>query len=395
MERQLQDALAGHPGRERRRRDARGRGVTVPDLLESSQPGKNVYLTLDAKLQAAAVDLLGGRTGSIILMDAQTGALLVLASTPSFDPHRPGATQVRGRDAGFINLAHRGLYPPGSTFKIVGAAAVLREGIPADHTIECRGSFRLPGWDRAFYCANRLGHGPMNLWDSLKYSCNVYYYELGPLLGSGPILEMGRSFGFGEPTGLDLPGERAGQLTGAVRPTAGQLTNLVIGQGDMLVTPLQMVRAFAPIANREGTLPTPHVVRGLGLEDPGSESRDAPPGERIPLSRSQIAEIVEGLRRAVNEPGGTSHRAGFPRGWNVAGKTGSAQNPQGTLDAWFVGFFPHEGRDYVVLAHLVEQEAGGGEIAAPVARDMIRFLKEGPLQEPEDGPELASREGEG
>ena len=337
------------------------------------------------------MELLGEKTGSIIVMDAGTGALRVLASTPSFDPHRPGATEVRGRSPGFVHLAHRGLYPPGSTFKIVGAAAALREGIQPSETFECRGSFTLPGWDRSFWCGNRLGHGPMDLSESLKYSCNVYFYELGPRLGARPILEMAGAFGLGEPTGLDLPGERAGQVTGLSSPNTGQLTNLVIGQGDMLVTPLQMVRAFAAIANG-GRLPVPHMVRGVGLEDPGEGS---PPlaGERVPLSEGQISAIRDGLRRAVNEPGGTAHRGEFPRGWSVSGKTGSAQNPRGLVDAWFIGFFPHEGSHYVIGVQTVDEEAGGGEIAAPIAREMIEALKNPRPREEANGRTVASRPG--
>lgn len=177
-------------------------------------------------------------------------------------------------------------------------------------------------------------------------------------------------------TGIDLPGEAAGQVTANRHPTSGQLANLVIGQGDMLATPLQVARAFGAVANR-GTLPTPHVVRGVGLEDPGAGN---PPEStaRVPISPTQMEAIVEGLRRAANEPGGTSHRAGFPREWAMAGKTGTAENPRGEVDAWFVGFFPFDRPEYVIVVHVVDAGAGGGEVSAPLARELVAALKRGP-----------------
>jgi penicillin-binding protein 2 len=295
------------------------------------------------------MELLRGETGTIILMDAEDGGLIAAASSPTYDPSAPDRKEIDGSPAGFLNLAIRGRYAPGSTMKIVGAAAILAAGVDPGRQVTCHGSYTLPGWDRPFHCAVRTGHGPENLIDSIKHSCNVFFFEFGNELGPRPLLEMGRAFGFDEKTGIDLPNEKQGQLSSTTDPGRGENTNLWIGQGTMLATPMQVARAYAGLAT--GYLPTPHVVRATGLADeqarPLEHPRRAPPGPRRP-SRPHH----EGLWKVVNETGGTAYKASIPREWDVVGKTGTAENPQGKDDAWFAGFFPRSAPKYVfVIPH--------------------------------------------
>lgn len=364
IERQYQEQLAGHPGRERLHFDARGRALAEPELLEPSIPGADLDLALDSRLQSRAMRLLSGQTGSIILLDVHSGELPVLASRPVFDPQDPGAETVEGAPAGFVNLAIRGLYPPGSTFKIAGAAAALAEGIPASETIHCSGRHQVGGWLRPFHCAVRTGHGPTDLVDSLKESCNVYYYEVGERIGWDPVVRAARAFGFGEPTGVDLPGERAGQLSATEDPAIGERTNLIIGQGSMLASPLQVARAFAGLAT--GRLPVPHVVTRID-----GKAVDHGQGRAVPIPAAHRELIIEGLSRVVAAPGGTARKAELDPRWEVCGKTGTAENGRGGIDAWFAGFFPRSAPRYAFVVHIVDADGHGGEIAGPIARELI------------------------
>lgn len=367
LERALEDRLAGHPGRERQRRDARRRLLGDPVEIEPARAGQDVTLTIDVRLQQRAMDLLHGQQGSIIVLDAQTGEVIVMASWPAFDPRRPGLATVEGAPASFFNRALRGQFPPGSTFKIVGATAAQRHGIAPTETLLCEGSFRPPGWDRAFWCNVRTGHGPVNLAQSLKYSCNVYYYRLAERLTPTEWLEAARGFGYGTPTGIDLPGEVAGRLPDLQTVNAGERTNFSIGQGSMLATPLQVVVSFAALING-GRLPVPRVL----ADTPSDPAR----WRRIPASPDQIAAINAGLWRVVNERGGTAFKAGIPSQWGVSGKTGTAENAAGGTDAWFAGFYPAPEPRFAFVIHLEEINQHGGDAAAPVARDLIGYHRE-------------------
>lgn len=369
LERQYENRLAGHPGAERHRRDARGRRLSQPDLLESARPGENLYLATDARLQARAMELLRGRTGTILMMDVESGGLLVMASRPTFDPNTPSALVVDGEDAGFLNLAVRGLYPPASTFKMVGAVVAIKEGYSPSREVNCAGRFQPAGWGRAYYCSHRWGHGLMNLSDSIKVSCNTYYYQLGYDFGFAPFADVARRLGFAELAGVDLPGEKAGQLASMEQPPPGETLNLVIGQGSMLATPLQVLRATAAVANG-GRLVTPHVVDSIGYDRETAEVIGAR-AKSAGLGPSEIRVITDGMWRAVNESGGTAHDAGFHRAWDVAGKTGTAERGGDKEDAWFAGFFPASRPRYAMIVHIENAESGGGHTAAPIAKDLL------------------------
>lgn len=391
IERAFQDILAPHPGRERQERNARITYLNDPDVLERAEPGNNLYLTIHTHLQQRAMELLHGHEGSIILMDPHTGALLALASAPTFDPTQLARTDIDGQEVSFLNRAIRGQYPPGSPFKIIAAAAALKAGISPSHTHHCSGAFYIPGWDRPFHCGHRGGHGHVDLTRSIRGSCNIYYYETAARLGGNALREMAQAFGFGEQTGCDLPGEAQGSIPTLTELRPGELTNMSIGQGRMLATPLQVTRAFAALANG-GNLPTPHIVRAIGL-DPHTAEPISHPSRSVGLRPDQIAHINEGLFQVPNHPGGTAYRAGFPSHWQVAGKTGSVERGAGRTDAWFACFFPYNAPRYVLIVHL-DGAGAGGDAAAPVARDFIRTILGEDPAEPESlaatsGPPIA------
>lgn len=368
IEASLEDQLAGHPGRERLTRDARGRLLAAPELIEPARAGLDVQLTTDADLQQHAHQLLGAETGSIIVMDVKTGDLIVMASTPAYDPRRPWLTEIDGRKAGFLNLAARGLYPPGSTFKIVGASVALRSGMTPSDRLHCSGSHRIAGWQRPFWCNQRTGHGGVNLSDSLKYSCNSYYYQLAERLGPAVFVAEAERFGFSLPTGFQLA-ERIGSLSDRDRMAPGESINFSIGQGKFLATPLQVVRSFAGVAT--GVLPIPRLVQSIG-----GEAQPVAPGTALDVPASTRTAITHGLARAVNEPGGTAFKAQIPRAWQVVGKTGTAENSSGGVDAWFAGFFPQDSPRWAFVVHIAGAGGHGGEIAGPIGREMIHHVLE-------------------
>lgn len=375
LERQFEDELAGHPGRERALVNANSTMVSKPETLEAAAAGNNLYLTVDTRLQRRAMELLRGHTGTILLMEARTGALAVCASMPTFNAANPGESEVEGMKANFLNLAARGLYPPGSTFKIAGALAGLRNGIDPDATVVCRGSFTVPGWGRAFHCDNRAGHGPTTMVQSLQWSCNLYYFQLAQTIGPAALREGAQTFAFGSATGIDLPGEMAGQIpkTDALNP--GELTNVSIGQGAILVTPLQVARAYAAVATG-GTLPTPHVVRAIG-QDAATAVEPPHPTTDLHLTPREVSTITEGLFRVVNARGGTASKAGFKPAWQVVGKTGTVERTGDMEDAWFAGFFPRTNPTHVFVVHVEDAKGHGGDVAAPMARDLIAEMYAG------------------
>ena len=344
-----------------------------PDRERPPRPGRDLRLTVDLDLHRAAVEALpDSLAGSVVALDVRTGAVLALVSHPSFDPNAfvsYGAQAERGRlildeSRPLLNRAIQGRYPPGSTMKMVAAVAALEKGLTDTLSTfpACSGS--LPMGDVVFRCAVRSGHGALNLLEAMETSCNIYFNHLGQILGIETWHEYGRRLGLGSPTGLELdPGEVSGQLPDrrhyAEREgwALGYLMNLVIGQGEILVTPLQVARYVAALCNG-GYLVTPHLHGA------------APPARRIEgLSPSTLRIVRRAMHRVVHGDRGTGKRARID-GLSVAGKSGTAQVPNRHDDAWFVAFAPYERPEIAVVA-LVEGGGGGAAVAAPVARAVL------------------------
>lgn len=363
--------LQGARGLELAESDARGR-VRRSAIEQPGRPGNDLFTTLDSELQQTAYDLLDARTGVLMAMNPQNGEILALASRPGFDPRFPGRRTADGREPSFLHRVCSQLYPPGSPFKIATALAGLRAGHSLAERHECRGRIELPSWPgRFFHCDNRAGHGTLGMAAALKYSCNVYFYELAQSLGPRTLLETAALLGLDRKSGLDLPGEATGSLAriDPEKVDPAQEIMLGIGQGPLAVTPLQVLRATAAVATR-GRLVVPHLGKSLLTPENRVVELGPWPAQRIPAPPEAWEGIISGLYRAVNEQGGTAFAAAMPRSWQVCGKTGTAERPPGEADAWFVGFAPREKPEIVVLA-MLERAGHGGAAAAPLARDLL------------------------
>ncbi|MCY3737464.1 MAG: penicillin-binding protein 2 [Gemmatimonadaceae bacterium] len=344
-----------------------------PDRDRPARPGGSLRLTVDLDLHRAAVEAMpDSLAGSVVVLDVRTGAVRALVSYPSFDPNAfvsfgAQAERVRlMRDPSrpLLNRAIRGRYPPGSTLKMVAAAAALERGLTDTLSTfpRCYGSMSMG--NVVFRCASRRGHGELGLLEAMETSCNIYFYHLAQLLGIEAWHDYGRRLGLGSPTGIDLnPGEVSGQLPDrqfyADRQgwALGYLMNLVIGQGETLVTPLQVARYVAAIANG-GYLVTPHL------------HGRPPPAQRIEdLSASTLGIVRRAMHRVVHGDRGTGRRARI-EGLEIAGKSGTAQGPNRDDDAWFVAFAPYHRPEIAVVA-VVEGGGGGGAVAAPVVRAVL------------------------
>ena len=376
LERDFEDSLRGLDGVAYVEVDAGQRIQNehpFPDRDRPARPGGSLRLTLDLDLQRAAVEAMpDSLAGSVVALDVRTGAVRALVSYPSFDPNAfvsfgAQADRVRlMRDPArpLLNRAIRGRYPPGSTLKMVAAAAALERGLTDTLSTfpPCYGSMSMG--DVVFRCASRRGHGELGLLEAMETSCNIYFYHLAQLLGIDAWHDYGRRLGLGSPTGIDLdPGEVSGQLPDrrfyADRQgwALGYLMNLVIGQGETLVTPLQVARYVAAIANG-GYLVTPHL------------HGRPPPAQRIEgLSAPTLGIVRRAMHRVVHGDRGTGRSARI-EGLAIAGKSGTAQGPNRDDDAWFVAFAPYQRPEIAVVA-VVEGGGGGGAVAAPVVRAVL------------------------
>lgn len=364
-------ALRGIPGEEALEVDAKGRKIKRVDFHEPER-GEDLQLALDLGAQKLALELMAGRTGAVFAMDVENGNVKVLLSSPGFDanPFAWGISSTewnsltRNPARPMLNRVIAGTYPPASTFKVVPAFAALAEGnINRRTTFICTGGMRVG--NRFFRCWKRDGHGSENVVRGLRDSCDVFFYQTGLRTGIDNLVKWGAIFGVGVPTGIDLPGEARGNIAGPAwkmerlreRWYPGDTANYSIGQGFLLLTPIQLARIYAAIANG-GNLVAPRLLKG----ETKTTSMKLPEGP-LSIVREGIEEVV--LR-------GTGRRAG-QYGVSVAGKTGTAQNPHGEDHAWFVGYAPVEDPRFVAVA-LVEGGLHGSSAAGPIVGELLGYL---------------------
>jgi penicillin-binding protein 2 len=377
LERVYEDSLRGWDGVDYVEVDVRDRVINehpFPDRGVPPRSGRDLHLTVDLDIQRAATNAMpDSLAGSVVALDARDGAVLAMVSHPSYDPNvfvSYGSQAERQRliqdpAKPMLNRAIQGGYPPGSTLKMIGAVAALENGVTDTLSTfaACAGSLQVG--DVVFRCANRDGHGELNLLEAVETSCNIYFNHLAKILGIEAWHDYGSRFGFGLPTHIDLdPSEFHGILPDRQYHrerdgwVTGHLMNLVIGQGYMLVTPLQMARYVAALGNG-GYLVTPHL------------QGKAPDPVRIEGITDATLDIVRrAMYRVVYGEHGTGKRAQVP-GIEVAGKSGTAQGPRADDDAWFVAFAPFEEPE-IAVAVVVEGGGGGGSNAAPIARAVIK-----------------------
>lgn len=375
------------------------RGVQIRQLeFTPAESGKNLVLNLDLRLQRTASRALAGQAGAIVALDPRNGKVLALYSAPSFDPDVFTRSMTREQWQKMTddplhplqNKAVGGLYPPGSTFKVVSALAGLQEGeITTKTTMECRGKWHFGGRD--FRCHNDRGHGYVNLYASIMRSCDIYYYKLAVKLGIDRISHYARMFGGGSKTGIDIPGEQEGLIpdrawkerTSSEIWMPGETLNTSIGQGSVMMTPLQLAVLFATIANK-GTVYQPQVVDKIVAPNGKIIKQIEPVAlNQVPIDEKYFDALHRALTMVVNAQGGSAYHVRL-KSMLVAGKTGTSQvrrlGKQRHLSriaeykfrdhALFACFAPVEDPEIVVVA-VVEHGGFGSRVAAPVARMVL------------------------
>jgi len=393
LEKGYDSELRGAKGVNFLRVDAKGKEIGIYDINRNvaTVHGSDLYLSIDYKLQKFAESLLEEKRGALVAIDTRNGKILALANKPDYNPSDlagkidPLIWQKLLNDEShpLYSRSIQSTYPPGSVYKIVAAIAALQEGIiTPEWTAYCPGYFKLGR--RTIKCWNEAGHGRVDLKDAIKGSCNVYFYQLGLKIGLETWTNYSRMLGFGSPAGIDIPNESKGlvpsieyfnKVFGKNGWTKGHLANLAIGQGELLTTPLQIAQ-FAMVLANKGVYHKPHLVDHIYQYDSHNKVNFPIQTHYVTGVSNEIYDFVrEGMRAVVN--GGTGW-LGKVKGIEMAGKTGSAQNPHGETHAWFMGFAPYEMPE-VAIAVIVENGGGGGAVAAPIARKFLEMYFYGEL----------------
>jgi penicillin-binding protein 2 len=381
IEKQYENQLRGEKGLSFLQVDAFGREVGIVKDINDIKPipGNDVFTTIDLGLQKTLEKAMSNYKGIALVTNPATGKILAFVSFPDFSPDiftgnttlREWREIVNDPAKPLLNRITNGLYPPGSTFKMITAIAIL-EGlmIEQNEEFECAGIYQFG--DRVFKCWKVSGHGKVNLDQAITQSCNIFFYQAVQRISLNRFINLCRNFGFGRKTGIDLPNELAGLLPTRdymnKRYTSrgwsrGHLLNLALGQGDLLATPIQLAVYINKIATKGNTF-IPHFLL----------SKVPEPTNSMDLNEQTWIYIQDYLFHAVTDKYGTGSAAD-PKinGINVYGKTGTAQNPHGDDHAWFVGY-AKDGNQMASTIILVENGGGGGKIAAPIARIAFEHL---------------------
>ena len=398
LERFYERELLGRPGAEYVETNARGRVMRVLDRVPP-EAGVNLRINVDARLQEVAYQALAGERGAVVAIDPRTGGVLAMASAPSFDPN-PFVTGISAAayrallespDRPLLDRALRGLYPPGSTVKPVYGLAALDSGVAtAAFRVYDPGVFRLDNSTHEYRDWKKGGHGTVGIYDAIVQSCDVFFYTVGTRMGIDRLHHYATAFGFGAPTGIDLPNEASGvapsrEWKRGVKGQAwypGDTVNSSIGQGFMTATPLQLAVAASRLGMR-GEVRAPRLAQTLG-QTPVAD----PVGEPIAAAPAHWDQVIDAMHGVVEDRRGTAHSAITAMGpltYTLAGKTGTAQvvgvkqntkyDPRHLaktqLDhALFIAFAPVEA-PRIAVSVLVENGEHGSSTAAPVARRVI------------------------
>jgi len=400
VEKSFETKLHGQPGHQQEEVDARGRRVAV---MKRTPPvmGDRIQLALDIDVQKVAADALGERTGAVVVMDVKTGGIIVMLSKPGYDTNRfitgleseQWNAWLNNPEKPLLNRATQAAYPPASTFKLVTALGALKNGIPlANGSTFCPGYLELA--DRKLHCWKHIGHGKVTLNSALVQSCDVYFYQLGDRLGMEAISDTAHEWGLGDKTQIDLSPEARGIIpthepymmatfksshTKRKKWFRGETMITAIGQGLLTVTPLQMARLAAAIANG-GKVLKPQLLAGSQAEVL----------HQVDIKPEQLQKVQQAMRGVVLNLHGTAHRVLSKAPWAVAGKTGTAQvvkiirNEKKGLSkdellrrhrdhAWFMGYAPYDDPK-IAIAVFVEHGGHGGSSAGPVAAAIIEAM---------------------
>lgn len=405
VEKALDLDLRGRPGAVKVEVDAHGREVREdPSGNIPPRSGKTVQLTLDLDIQSRALEVMGEESGAIVVMDCRSGDLLCMASTPSFDANKfvwgLSAPEYRAltnyERKPLLDKAITGTYPPGSTFKTMTGLAVLEAGVSPDESVVCTGGWRFGG--RTFRCWRHAGHGPQNLHDAIKNSCDVYFYQMALRLGPDPIAHVARAFGLGQVFDIGIPGQKAGTVPDRAwkkrtfkNPSdqtwyPGESPSFGIGQGALSVTALQLAVMTARLANGRKAL-TPRLIKAVGdVERPHD---DGVP--ELPFRSKNIEIVRAGMAAVANDvTGGAYQQSQLGLGEvKMAGKTGTAQvrSYDGVASRhsrdvrWglkdhnlYVAFAPYDDPRYALSVVVEHGGRSGATAAAPRAREVMRVV---------------------
>ncbi len=374
IERQYDMLLRGKEGRRYRKVDVQGKRIDDAVIADvEPELGKHLVLTIDRHIQELAVKALGERVGSVVVMNPGTGEILALASYPAFDPNIFSAEDTEDeitaldldQNSPYLNRAIRSGYPPASTFKTIMTTAIIEEeAFPLDEEVYCSGALRVG--NRVFHCWQPYGHGALNLSGGLAQSCNVFFYTMGrDYLTIDQIVDYCRKLGLGDKTGIDLPGEISGLVPSPAWKertqneiwVGGDTVNMSIGQGYLIVTPIQMANALSMIVN-EGIVYKPHLLKEV--RDPVSheviEELEPQIARSSGIRKSTFKLVKQYLRGVIVE--GTASVVITTDTVQVAGKTGTAQTPlEENKHSWFIAFAPYEETDpakQIVVVVMVE-----------------------------------------
>lgn len=401
--------LRGKPGARKVEVDANGREVRQDEAGDiPATPGKTIQLTLDVDIQNRALEVMGDESGAIVMMDCRTGDLLCMSSAPSFDANR----FVRGLSAAeykalanyerrpLLDKAMTGTYPPGSTFKPTVALAALSAGVDPSVRVNCSGGWYYGG--RTWRCWKHGGHGPQNMHDAIKNSCDIYFYQTALRIGPDPIAKAAHAMGFGEIFDIGIPGQKKGVVGSrewkrkAVKREPvwqpGDSVSYGIGQGYVAVNALQLAVMTARLANGKKAL-NPRLIKSVG-------GVEMPPGDAapdLPFTPEHIAYVRGGMVAVANDTSGTAYRQSQLGLGDIqmAGKTGTAQvrsfdkvaSRSSAGVTWrlkdhnlFVAFAPVDDPRYAVAVIIEHGGLGGATAGAPRAREVMRVAL---LKDPE------------
>lgn len=402
VERSYDRALRGVPGVRRVVRNRRGE-ILETEVVRAPRRGHDVELTVALPLQRQCETLLdkalgdrlpsGGMAGStgkrlprggvIVVMKAGTGEVVAAAAAPRFNLNLYSefertlwdAVLADERRPMFSRVTEMAI-APGSVFKVLTALALLSDpNFHPEEAVTCRGYLDNPNSHRCYIFTHYgVGHGEVTLADALTQSCNVYFFDSARRTGPRRLVTWARRFGFGRPTGIDLPGESSGNVPSPEKPGQpwypGDTLGLAIGQSRLTVTPLQIVRMMGAVANG-GRLVVPHVARDIGDVSWYETAHFEP--EYVPeLGESMLGRVQDALTQVVANRKGTGYKYVRLAGVNIAGKTGTAETGRGD-HAWFAGFVPAEAPKYAFVV-VLEHGGGGGAVAGPVAKQVVQSL---------------------
>ena len=382
IEKIFDSRLRGWRGAKEVEVNARGERIRV--MKENPPaPGEDLVLTIDLEFQKRLTNLISGKKATVAFLDLKTDEIIALSSSPGFDPNvfvSPRGSEARlrfleDRDAPLLDRGVSAAYPPGSVFKLVTALAGLESGkITPFTTFHCPGYFRLNEHSRIFHCWRKEGHGTLDLYRALERSCNVYFYNVGKLVGPDFLARTARELGFGQTFEMEMTNLAPGLVPDSVwkknhfkQPWyPGETLSYAVGQGYLLVSPLQVLRLSAMIA-KNGEWVEPRLVR-----DPEAPPR--PEKKKIAIQEKNLKVIRQGMLKVVQSDYGTGQlaRVDFDQ---LAAKTGTAQAPPHKPHAWITGFFPY--RDpQIAFVLMIEHGGSGGIDAARVLKRAVKIWRD-------------------